>query len=419
MSGSKSAPKLIEGFFRHEYGKLIAVLVRRVGAQHFDLVEDSVQSALMTGLESWTLTGLPESPSAWLYKVAANNLLGTLRQDTGREKILLKHAEEALFSLETTPEHFSVNELQDDMLRMLFVCCNDTVPIESQLVFALKSLCGFTIHEIAHHLFISEANVYKRFSRARNSLQQHSLKSWELDQTEYTTRLPAVSNVLYLIFTEGFLSVNHEFSIRQELCREAMWLTTMLVNNKIGQTPETFALLALMYFHMARMNSRQDSSGGLLLLEQQDRSLWDRQKIQIGLTWLEKSASGNTFSRYHAEAGIAAEHCLAPSFSETRWEQIVENYLFLEQASPSAIYRLNRAVAVAEWQGPESGLSVLQGFESPSWLIGSYLWSAVLADLHRRCGHIELAENYRDLAIMSAPTQALKTLLQNRFNTNK
>ena len=161
----------------------------------------------------------------------------------------------------------------------------------------------------------------------------------------------------------------------------------------------------------------QDESGGLLLLEEQDRELWDQQEIQVGLAWLAQSAHGDRFSRYHAEAGIAAEHCLALSFQETRWERVVGCYALLEQIAPSAIHRLNRAVAVAEWQGPAAGLAVLKGFEPPTWLAGSYLWAAVLSDLHRRCGNADAAQRYRDFALTSAPTLAVKELLHRRLRS--
>jgi predicted RNA polymerase sigma factor len=170
-----------------------------------------------------------------------------------------------------------------------------------------------------------------------------------------------------------------------------------------------------MHLHAARMTARQDSSGALLLLEEQERALWDQQRIQVGLEWLAKSAQGDGFSRYHAEAGIAAEHCLAPSFQETRWDKVVECYALLERIAPSAIHKLNRAVAVAEWQGPAEGLAVLNGFEPPTWLAGSYIWAAVLADLHRRCGNAHTANCYRDVACKSAPTPAVKELLRRRL----
>lgn len=211
------------------------------------------------------------------------------------------------------------------------------------------------------------------------------------------------------------LSSHAEMAIRRELCDEAIRLATILAEHPAGQSPETFALLALMQLHAARMTARQDSSGGLLLLEEQDRELWDRQRIRIGLEWLAKSSQGDRFSRYHAEAGIAAEHCLAPSFRETRWDRVVECYALLERIAPSALHRLNRAVAVAEWRGPAEGLAVLAGFEPPTWLAGSYLWAAVLADLHRRGGDADAASRYREIACNSAPSPAVKELLQRRL----
>lgn len=170
-----------------------------------------------------------------------------------------------------------------------------------------------------------------------------------------------------------------------------------------------------MHLHLARMPARQDGSGGLLLLEEQDRSLWDQEQIQLGLAWLARSSEGEVFSRYHAEAGIAAEHCLAPSFSETRWERIVESYALLDRVAPSALHTLNRALAVAEWRGPAHGLAVIEGLEPPSWLSGSYLWSAVLSDLHRRAGHAVLAERHRETALELAPSEAVRRALRRRL----
>ena len=346
-------------------------------------------------------------------------------------------------------------EIQDDLLRMLFVSCDAAIPVESQLVFALKTLCGFDVREIAHRLFASEASVYKRLGRARNRLRNNPPGLDELTNEQHASRLPAVNKILYLLFTEGYLASHMGNAIRRELCDEAIRLTAILAQHPIGQVPQTFALLALMHLHVARMTSRQDASGGLLLLEEQDRALWDQQRIQVGLEWLAKSAYGDKFSRYHAEAGIAAEHCLASSFecgtngeriqvglewlaksaygdkfsryhaeagiaaehclAETRWDKIVQCYRLLEETAPSAIHRLNRSIAVAEWQGPAAGLTVLKGFEPPGWPMGSYLWAAVLADLHRRCEHAAEAKRYREEAFKSAPTPAVKELLKRRL----
>jgi RNA polymerase sigma-70 factor (ECF subfamily) len=219
------------------------------------------------------------------------------------------------------------------------------------------------------------------------------------------------------MFTEGYLSSHAEQTIRRELCDEAKRLAQVLAEHPVGGAPETFALLALMHLHAARMTARQDGSGGLLLLEEQDRSCWDRTEIHTGLAWLAKSAQGDVFSRYHAEAGIAAEHCRSTSFEETRWDRIVECYALLERLAPSALHTLNRAVAVAEWRGPAEGLAIVEGLEPPSWLAGSYMWTAVLADLHGRCGNDELAKRYREAALASAPSVAVRDVLERRLRT--
>ncbi len=412
-------PTLVEHFFRHEYGRLVAMLSRRVGVQNIEAVEDAVQSALMTALESWTIAGLPDNPSAWLFRVAHNELLGELRQQTNHRRIAEQNAKEDIATPENGPEVFLAGEVQDDLLRMLFVCCDESLPVESQLVLALKTLCGFDVREIALRLFTSEANVYKRLGRARSRLRKLPLRTGELDGEQYCSRLAAVSKILYLLFTEGYLSSHTKVAIRRELCDEAIRLATLLAEHPAGQVPDTFALLALMHLHAARMTARQDGSRGLLLLEEQDRELWDQERIEVGLKWLAKSAQGNGFSRYHAEAGIAAEHCLAPSFQDTRWDKVVACYELLERVAPSAIHKLNRSVAVAEWQGPLAGLSVLEGFEPPTWLAGSCLWAAVLADLHRRCGNAQKAKRYRDVAYELAPTPAVRQLLQRRLRNGR
>ena len=406
----------VEHFFRHEYARLVSRLSLRVGVQHFEIIEDAVQSALLTGLESWTINKVPKNPTAWLYAVASNNLIDKFRQQNTHSRILT--AMELDAKTTTTNETGTVltKEFEDDVLRMMFVCCNDSIPVDSQLVLALKTLCGFSIKEIAHRLFTSEANVYQRFNRAKKCLQQYPTDLCELSESDYQHRLAGVHKILYLIFTDGYLSVNNELSIRTELCEEAIRLTAMLVKHKQGQTPKTYALLALMHLQVARISSRQDEAGNLLLLEQQDRSSWDTNKIQLGLAWLEKSAQGSNFSRYHAEAGIAAEHCLAPSFEETRWDRIVESYNLLEQIEPSAVYRLNRAVAVAQWKGPAQGLAILDAEPEPRrGIVDSYLHSAVLAYLHHINGNATQARQFYDETIRSAPTTAVKDLLAKRL----
>ena len=410
-----SARRLVEHFFRHEYGRLVATLCRRVGVRHIEVVEDAVQFAMMAALESWPIGDLPDNPTAWLFRAAHNDLIGKLRQQTRRRLLLERYPTDAISTSVNNPELVSAEVADDDLLRMLFVCCDGAIPVQSQLVLALKTLCGFDVREIALRLFTTDANVYKRLGRARSRLRRLPLRTDGITESEMASRLPAVRQILYLLFTEGYLSTRAEKATRRELCSEAIRLATVLAENPLGRSPETFALLAMMHLHAARMPAREDGSGGLVLLEEQERDRWDQPGIQVGLAWLARSAQGDIFSRYHAEAGIAAEHCLAPSFAETRWDKVVECYSLLERTSPSAIHRLNRAVAVAEWQGPRAGLAVLDGFVPPGWLAETHMWPAVLADLHRRCGNLGVAGRYRARACRAAPTPAVKDLLERRL----
>lgn len=408
--------KLEDHFFRHEYGRLVAILSRRVGVQHLEAVEDAVQFALMAAVEAWPKSHVPNNPSAWLFRVAHNQLVGELRQRTRRAELTGEQSHEPRLRGSEPPQVFLDGDVRDDLLRMLFACCDEALPVESQLVLALKVLCGFDSREISERLFISEANTYKRLARARNRLREVECDLDELSWTQLVARLPAVQSILYVLFTEGHLSSHADGAIRRELCDEAIRLTTGLAGHAVGAVPATFALVALMHLHAARMPARQDGSGGLLLLEEQDRSLWDVKQIELGLRWLARSTEGETFSRYHAEAGIAAEHCLAPTFSATRWDRIVECYALLERLAPSALHTLNRAVALAEWQGPQAALALLDELAPPSWLAGSYLWAAVLADLHRRAGHIALAEQHRAVALASAPSTTVRASLERRLH---
>ncbi len=298
---------------------------------------------------------------------------------------------------------------------MLFVCCDEAIPRDSRLVLALKTLCGFSTAEIALRLFLSEANVLKRLGRAREHLREVPPDFNSLPLQALQSRLASVHVVLYLLFNEGYLSAQSDRTIRREMCDEAIRLTTLLALHPVGATPETFALLALMHFHGARLTSRLDGMGGLLLLKEQDRSLWDQDQMRLGAEWLQKAAGGETFTRFHAEAGIAAEHAFAPSFAQTRWKEIADLYAMLDRIAPSPLNAMNRAVAIAEWQGPEAGLALLKAIERPPWLLGYYLWDAVLGELHRRAGHNEEARRYMERALASAPTGAERELLRQRL----
>jgi len=406
----KPAPALPEHYFRHESGRLVSVLTRRFGVHRVELCEDAVQTALLRAVQSWPQRGLPDDTSAWLYRVALNEVLGILRRERRTEGAV--ELEEPAAEEETM---FLEQEVQDDQLRMLFVCANPEIPRESQLVFALKTLCGFSTEEIALRLFQGHEAIYKRLQRARATLQEHVGEIDTPGVADLVTRLPAVLEILYLLFTEGYSSAQPDTLIRRELCEEAIRLARLLDDHPVGGVPETAALLALMYLDAARFDSRVDGAGGLLLLEEQDRSRWDRELIHLGVAYLARAARGDVFSRYHAEAAIAAEHCLAPTYQATRWAEIVRLYEMLDRIVPSPIHTMNRAIAMAEWQGPDAGLALLEEINPPPWLLGYYLWDATLGELYRRRGDRERATAHLTRALAAAPTHAERALLRRRL----
>lgn len=401
-------------FFRREYARLVAGLSRRFGVEVLELAEDAASTALLRAVETWPRSGEPRNPSAWLWTVAHNALMGELRTRGNRARLLASQAG-AEPSLEPSPRVRLGSEIDDDQLRMLFVCCDPDLAIEAQLALALKTLCGLSVAEIAQRTFSGEAAVYKRLARARKQLAaQGRERMFEAGPESLGRRRPAVQATLYLLFTEGHLSTHPELAIRRELCSEAIRLGVMLARHEVGD-PSSSALVALMFLHRARLSARTGEGGGLLLLSEQDRSAWNPDDIAEGMRWLAASASGDVLTRYHLEAGIAAEHAMAPSLEATHWERIATLYEQLEAVSRSPLHRLNRALALAQWRGAEAGLELVRDRAPPTWLEGSVLWSATLADLCRRAGEVDEAAQWRAAALASAPSEAVRELLLRRL----
>ncbi|HEY8074147.1 MAG TPA: sigma-70 family RNA polymerase sigma factor [Labilithrix sp.] len=395
-----TAPELPQHWFRRELGRLVSILARRFGVHRLELCEDAAQTALLQATQSWSSGRLPDDPGAWLYRVAHNHVLDELRREKREERYLAE-----------VRVDYAQQEVQDDVLRLLFVCADPAIPPESQLVLAAKTLCGFSIGEIALRLFQSEDAINKRLQRARARLREHA----EIQSLD-PARVPGVLHMLYLLFNEGYSSAQPDRVIRRELCDEALRLALMLRDDPAGAIPETDALIALMCLHAARFDARVDGEGGLLLLEEQDRALWDRELVERGLDHLGRSARGDAPSRYHIEAGIAAEHVLAPTYAETDWAEIVRLYELLERVAPSPLNVLNRAIALAEHEGADAGLAALESFEAPSWLVDYYLWDATLGELHRRRGDRERALFHTKRALAAAPTNPEKALLERRLS---
>ncbi len=376
--------RAVDHLFRRESGRLVAILARRFGAGYLHLAEDVVQDALVRAMQVWPFTGVPENPSAWLLQTARHRAFDLMRRD----RVLARKAPAiapliedcARDALAVSPPQFE-DEIADSQLRMMFVCCQPSLPADAQVALVLKTLCGFGEREIAAAFLASEAGITKKLVRARKMLRDARVAVELPPAAKLAPRVATVITALYLLFSEGYKTSHGDTLLRADLCAEAIRLGELLVAHPLGRRPETHALLALMYFNQARLATRTDETGALLRLAEQDRSRWNRADIQRGMAHLGASGEGTRVTRYHLEAGIAACHCLAPSYAETDWPGILELYENLRSIADSPIVALNHAIALAQVRGPEAGLAALAKLPGRRALEKYHLYHAALGEL--------------------------------------
>lgn len=419
MSSDRTPPKLVDHFFRHEYGRLVALLTRQWGLRHLDLIEDMVQSSLAQALQSWRSRGVPDEPAAWIHRVARNRVIDALRRSATAER--RAHAlAAALQRLEAAPVGADVDtmldsEMEDSQLRLIFACCHPALAPEGCIALTLKTLCGFSVAEVARGLLISEENAKKRITRAKQKLidEQAILEVPPADKI--LERLESVHAVLYLMFNEGYSATDSEQAIRRDVCAEAARLCHLLTLHSRCSKPATLALLALMLFHAARFDARLDPQGCLLLLDEQDRSRWDYGLIRAAADYLARSAHGDIVSCYHLEAGIAMYHCKARTFAQTNWPAILRHYDLLLQLQRSPIYLLNRAIALAHVEGPEAGIAALTEIRDHPVLRDYPLLEAALGELYRRAGDVVRAAHHVRAALQKSRAPQDRQLLERRL----
>ncbi len=384
---------------------MVAVLTGQLGVQRLQLAEDVVQESLVRALQTWPYRGVPENPAAWLMQTAKNLALDQLRREKNwREKeegIAIDH-ERWLSTPQVQDEHQGT--FADDTLRMMFVCFHPQLSVEAQTSLALRTLGGLSPAEIAAAFLCSEAAISKRLVRARQRIKELALPFAMPEARELPERLDGVLATLYLLFNEGYKASSGERLVREELCHEAIRLTSLLAEHPATATPKTFALLALMQLNAARLASRTDDMGNLLRLSEQDRSAWDQSMIQRGIRCLGLAASGDQISEYHIEAGIAACHSTATDEASTDWPRILSLYDRLVEMTGSPIAALNRAVALARVRGAEAGLESLTELSGKGALESYYLYHAVLGSMIRdlgrfakAIGHFQKAESLATL----------------------
>lgn len=380
-------PELVADLFRHRYGRMVSGLVRVLGPDRLDLCEDVVQEALLRALRTWPVEGVPERPDAWVFRVARNLALDTLRR-----RAVAARAEAELqrwaAAEDSGPEPGGEDEeaIADDTLRMMFTCCHPAVPRETRVPLVLKTVGGFGVSEIAAALLQKEGTIAQRLTRAKARLVDLDVR-FEVPATgELPSRLPLVLEVLYLMFNEGYRAHRGNELVRVDLVEDAVRLCALLLELPATTRPEVHALLALMLMLGARLPARTDALGEILTLAEQDRSRWDRTWLGCGFREFHRSIGGDRLSTYHVEAAIASIHSAAPSYADTDWPAVLREYDRLVQLADTPIVRLNRAVALAKVEGPRRGLAELEGLLRAPSLSDYFLLPATMAHLHWQLG---------------------------------
>ncbi|MBV9724468.1 MAG: sigma factor, ECF subfamily protein [Gammaproteobacteria bacterium] len=410
----------LDHLFRRESGRMISALTRVFGVHNLALAEDVMQDALCRALEVWKLRGMPENPAAWLMATAKNRAIDILRRDRRARPFdpeLDRLLESEWTFTPTIDEAFGPHAIRDDELRMMFSCVNPRLAEESQVALILHILCGFSVGEIAHAFLSSTAAIEKRIARGKKVLSG-SQRLFELAHgADFQARLSAIQRALYLLFNEGYHGSCAERVVRVELCREAIRLGTLLNEHPLAALPSTRALLALMCLHAARLPTRVDLSGSLSLLADQDRSQWSTELIAQGQALLEQSAAGHELSEYHLEAAIAWCHVTAPSARDTDWSQIISLYDTLMALRPSPVIALNRAIAVAQHDGPESGLAALRAIPDRERLRAYPFYPLALGEFELQCGRHAAAREHFSVALPLARNRAEQRFIEQRIAT--
>ncbi|MGB4847988.1 MAG: sigma-70 family RNA polymerase sigma factor [Saprospiraceae bacterium] len=410
--------KLVDHLFRHETGKLTSVLTRIFGAHHLELAEDVVQDALLEAIKIWNYQGLPENPTAWLYKVAKNKALNIV----DREKYQKEYSAEVSHFLKSewtanaaVENLFFETEIHDDQLRMMFTCCHPSISGDSQVSLTLKTLCGFSIPEIARAFLTTDENINRRLKRARQTIRENSIAFEVPEGINLEVRLDAVIQTIYLLFNEGYSASKGNDLIRYELCGEAIRLAELLADSMvIKEKSNVFAILALMYLNSSRFQSRQNEKGDIITMAEQDRTQWDKNLMQKGFYYLDQSTNA-TISVYHVLATISAYHCSAADFESTDWTSILALYDKLLLIDPSPLVMLNRAIAFAKVNGEKKAIEELKRIEKNPALQSYHLFHSTLAEFYLQSNLFQEAGSSLKKAIDLSSLSIEKEWLQKKL----
>lgn len=416
MTQNENVQQVIGHLFRSEAGKMAAVLSRMLGSNYLTVAEDIVQDTLMKAMDTWGFHGVPENPQAWLYAVAKNKALDFLRSEKRHHQIEseISNALNSDWAIAASVNQlFLEHEIQDSQLRMMFACCHPSIPVESQIALMLKVLCGLSVYEIASAFLTNPETIQKRITRAKEKLREEKIRIDLPSSADMAQRLDTVLKTLYLLFNEGYYSTNHTDSIREDLCLEAMRLAYLLEQNPLTSLPKVRALLALMCLHVSRFDARVHEDGSMILLEEQDRSKWNKDLIDKGIAFLEKASDGNELSEYHIEAAIASVHAQSPDFQKTDWEKILMLYDLLLELKPGPMVELNHAIAAGYAHSAQEGLNQLKKIQN---MESNHLYHAAIGNFESVLGNRSEAKINYEKAIKLTESDREKVFYQNQLS---
>ena len=410
--------KTIETLYRSESGRVLATLVRLLG--DLDLAEEAMHEAFAAALESWSQTGIPDKPRPWLISTARFKAIDVIRRRArfdGARRDLVAQMESRVNDAPGGNEGTGDEEIEDDRLRLIFTCCHPALPPEGQVALTLREICGLTTEEIARAFLVTPATLAQRIVRAKAKIRETPIPYEVPTPHELPERLDAVLQVVYLVFNEGYSAAAGAEVTRAELTAEAIRLGRLLAG--LQPEPEVNGLLALMLLQESRRAARTSPAGELILLEHQDRALWNREQIAEGVGLVEKALSSRRFGPYTLQAAIAAVHAEAESTAATDWRQIVALYNQLARIQPSPVVHLNRAVAIAMRDGPEAGLTQIDAVLEDGELANYYLAHSARAELYRRLGRTAEARASYERALALTQQEPERQFLQERIRQLK
>ena len=410
--------KTIETLYRSESGRVLATLVRLLG--DLDLAEEAMHEAFAAALEFWSQTGIPDKPRPWLISTARFKAIDVIRRRArfdGAQRDLVAHMGSRVNDAPGGNEETGAEEIEDDRLRLIFTCCHPALPREGQVALTLREICGLTTEEIARAFLVTPATLAQRIVRAKAKIRETPIPYEVPTPQELPERLDAVLQVVYLVFNEGYSAAAGAEVTRAEITGEAIRLGRLLAG--LQPEPEVNGLLALMLLQESRRAARTSPAGELILLEHQDRALWNREQIAEGVGLVEKALSSRRFGPYTLQAAIAAVHAEAESAAATDWRQIVALYNQLVRIQPSPVAYLNRAVAIAMCDGPEAGLKQIDAVLEHGELANYYLAHSARAELYRRLGRTAVARASYERALALTQQEPERQFLQERIRQLK